>query len=121
VEKLNEQMRANFLSKYGKQMEENQLALQAVTRKVEHVVVDDLEVKRMIRESEKKVIGRVDAFEEQDRAVRMSREEKEDLKEEADKAARFEEEHRRRKFEGSVVYNNICQTYLPRPSGPIDF
>jgi hypothetical protein len=85
---------------------------------VEHVVVDDLEVKRLLKESEKKVcdflaasinhpvlhvhshpnyvlfllqvLGRVDAFEEQDRRLRLVREEKEDLKDEADKAARYE-------------------------------
>jgi len=36
VEKLNEKMRQNFLEKYGKQMEEMQLDVQGVKRKVDY-------------------------------------------------------------------------------------
>lgn len=99
MEKIAEQMRQTFLLKYGKQLDETQVDVQSLKRKLEKVLVDDLEVKRLIKESEKRMFGRIEAFEEEERLAKVRREEREEKKEEAFKKASREEEERRRKFD----------------------
>lgn len=94
MEKLNEKMRETFLSKYGKQGEENQLELQALKLKVERGLLDELDFKRLVKEAEKRVVTQIEAFEDEQTALRSKRDDADDKRDQDNRRAAHANEER---------------------------
>jgi len=99
TDRIVEEVKKVFLSQYGKQIEETHLEVAALKRQTERVLVDDLDVKRILKESEKRMFDRLDAFEEEERQIRHRRLDQEEMREERDKKTQQEEEQRRAKVD----------------------